>query len=541
MASALQRASAVMASGTMVSRVLGFVKTVLLGIAIGGAITQSGDAFANGNQLPNTIYMLLAGGMLNAVLVPQIVKAAQGSDGGTGYINKVLTLVSVALIAITTVAMLAAPAIMWLLTDSWSAEQRALGVAFSYWCIPQIVFYGWYTVLGEVLNAKKVFGPFTWAPALANVIGIVGLVAFILLFGSDPDGLRPVTSWTPASIAVLAGSATLGVVAQALVLIVPWRKAGLGFTPDFNWRGVGLGQTGRIASWGLATVTAITLAGFVTTKVINSATGEGVAFQGMQFAWLVFMLPHSVIAVSLMTAHFTQLSEDAQSGRMAEFRIGFSSAARQVLMLMLFASLALFLCARYVARVMLPGANEANVSEFTSVLYAYAIGLAAYSMMFVAQRAFYAISDARTPFLFMSAQLVTLVALTIVAGLTVHKSLLGVVYATIWSLTTVGQTVLAFWLLKRKVGGIGLTELVASGIRYLIALVPAGIVGLLVMLVCNLAAPQLRGIVGVIASIAFAVVVASAAGLAYFGALVVLKAPEAKAIAARLRRPTRRP
>ena len=89
-----------MASGTVVSRLLGLVKVVVLAYAIGQVGSISGDAYANGNMLPNLLYTVLLGGMLNAVLVPQIVKAAQGSDGGTGYINKVLTIVSVALIAI---------------------------------------------------------------------------------------------------------------------------------------------------------------------------------------------------------------------------------------------------------------------------------------------------------------------------------------------------------------------------------------------------------------------------------------------------------
>ena len=536
MTSALHRASAIMASGTMVSRILGFVKTILLAFAIGGAISKSGDAFANGNQLPNTVYMLLAGGMLNAVLVPQIVKAAQNADGGKAYINKVLTLVSVVLIALTGVVMLAAPAVVWIFTVEWATDQRALAIAFAYWCIPQIIFYGWYTMLGEVLNAKKIFGPFTWSPALANVVSIIGLVIFIMLFGPDPDGLRAVTEWTPTSIAILAGSATLGVVAQAAILIVPWRKAGLSFSPDFKWRGVGLGQTGRIAGWGLATVVVMNLAGVVSSNVINSASGEGVSLIGMQNAWLVFMLPHSVIAVSLITAYFTQLSEYGQSGRREEFRASFSSAARQIFMLMTFAGAIFFTCSRYVARVMLVGASTAQVDAFASVLQAYSIGLVAYSLMFVAQRAFYAVSDAKTPFVFMSAQLVALVALTLGAAFTIDKAYLGVVYAFIWSITTIAQMFFAYWLLRRKIGNIGATELIASGVRYLVAIVPAFVVGFIVMYLCNTVVPEQTGALDIVFSIVFALVITTFMGLTYFGALLLLKAPEAKMIASRLRR-----
>lgn len=536
MASAIQRASAIMASGTMVSRLLGFAKTILLGVAIGGSISASGDAFANGNQLPNSVYMLLAGGMLNAVLVPQIVKAAQASDGGKAYINKVLTLVSTVLIALTAIIMLAAPAVVWIYTVDWAADQRALAVGFAYWCIPQIVFYGLYTVLGEVLNAKKVFGPFTWSPALANVVSIIGLVVFIVLFGPDPDGLRLVTEWTPGAIAILAGSATLGVVAQALVLIWPWRKAGLGFKPDFKWRGVGLRQTGRIAGWGLATVLAINVSGIVTSNVINSASGDGVSMIGMQNAWLVFMLPHSVIAVSLVTAYFTQLSEHGQSGEMTEFRRNFSSMARQLMVLMVFASAILFMASRYVSIVMLPGASPHQVDALSNVLMAYSIGLAAYSLMFVVQRAFYAISDAKTPFLFMAAQLVALVVLTLIASFTVDKSLLGVVYAAIWSGTTIAQMFLAFWMLRRKIGHIGATELIATGVRCIVAIVPAFVVGFVVMYLCNTLVPAQSGALNIVLSIVFALVVSGFMGLTYLGVLALLKAPETAAIVSRFRR-----
>lgn len=531
MASALQRASAIMASGTMVSRILGFVKTMLLVYAIGGALTPSGDAFANGNQLPNTIYMALAGGMLNAVLVPQIVKAAQGKDGGRAYINKVLTLVSVVLLGITTLVMIFAPAVVWVFTIPWEPDQRALAVGFAYWCLPQIVFYGWYTMLGEVLNAKKVFGPFTWSPALANVIAIAGTVVFIVMFGSDPDGQRAVTSWSPTAIGVLAGSATLGVIAQALVLIIPWRKAGLSFKPDFKWRGVGLRQTGKLAGWGLASVLVLQLGGLVTTNVVNSASGQGPSIFAMQNAWLVFMLPHSVIAVSLMTAYFTQLSEFGQARDMQGYRATFVNASRQILLLMVFASAALFVCANLVSRVMLFGASVEQVDMFADLLRAYSLGLAAYSMMFVIQRAFFALSDARTPFIFMSGQLVVLIALTVTAMFLVDKSILGYTYAIIWSITTIAQAFVAFWLLRRRVGPMGGGALVESGVKDVVAVIPAAFAGILAMLPMNILLPRDGGLLEIVLAIVQALVIAGVMGLVYFGVLLMLKSPEAQAVA----------
>lgn len=518
-----------MASGTMVSRVLGFVKTILLIYAI-GQFSLSANAFANGNQLPSTIYMMLAGGMLNAILVPQIVKAAQGKDGGSAYINKVLTLVTVALLVITTIAMLAAPAIVTVLTLAWSPEERALAIAFSYWCIPQVLFYGWYTVLGETLNAKRVFGPFTWSPALANVIAILGTIVYIVMFGANND--PPLASWTPLSIAVLAGSATLGVALQALVLILPWKRAGLRFRPDFKWRGVGLGTTGRIAGWGLASIVVLQLGGLVTTNVINSASGAGPSLAAMANAWLVFMLPHSVIAVSLMTAHFTSLSEFGQSGRTGEFRAGVVDAAKQIAMLMVFASTAMFMAAPFVSRVMWPTGTPEDIQTFAHLLQFYSLGLAAYSLMFTVQRAFYALSDARSPFVFMTVQLVLLIAFTVPAAFLVPREYLGFTYAGIWSITTIIQVVLAFWMLRRKTGRLG-HGLAASLLRFVLAAIPTLALGLLMVHLLRGAVPDF----GVWLALAFALACTAVMGLLYFAMLLAFRAPEAQAL---LRKVTRR-
>ncbi|MGO3147294.1 MAG: lipid II flippase MurJ, partial [Leucobacter sp.] len=219
-----------------------------------------------------------------------------------------------------------------------------------------------------------------------------------------------------------------------------------------------------------------------------------------------------------------------------EFRASFSSAARQIFMLMTFAGAIFFMCSGYIARVMLIGASSDQVDAFANVLQAYSVGLVAYSLMFVAQRAFYAISDAKTPFYFMSAQLVTLVLLTLTVGLAVDESLRGVTYAAIWSITTIAQMFLAYWLLRRRLGNIGVTELVASGIRYLVAIVPAFVVGFIVMYLCNTLVPEQTGALDIVVSIVFAFVVTGFMGLTYFGALLLLKAPEAKMIASRLRR-----
>ena len=176
------RASAIMASGTLVSRILGFVKTFLITVAIGSAATMA-DVFQLANTLPNLIYVLIAGGVFNAVLVPQIIKASKSEDEGADYISRLLTLAVIALLVITAAVLLCVGPIMRLMGPGWSQEQLAMGTMFAVITFPQIFFYGLYTVVGQVLNAKGAFGAYMWAPVLNNVIAIASLLVFIYLFG----------------------------------------------------------------------------------------------------------------------------------------------------------------------------------------------------------------------------------------------------------------------------------------------------------------------------------------------------------------------
>ena len=211
--SGIGRASLVLASGTIVSRVLGFISAVMLTQTI-GALGSGANTFALANQLPNNIYAIVAGGVLSAVLVPQIVRASVDADGGQWFINRLVTIGIAVFLVAGIVATLAAPLLIRLYTASadsagdrgFTTDEISLAVAFAYWCLPQVLFYALYTLFGEVLNARRVFGPFTWAPAINNVVAIGGMIAFGLMFDVD---VRDATAWTPAMIAVLGAQVVI--------------------------------------------------------------------------------------------------------------------------------------------------------------------------------------------------------------------------------------------------------------------------------------------------------------------------------------------
>lgn len=521
------RASALLASGTLVSRLLGFVKAAVLTHTIG--LLAAGDAFSVGNQLPNLIYELVAGGILSGILIPKIVRAGLHDDGGQRYINKLLTVGIVIFVAITALATVAAPWLVDLYTQSaaesgngFSGRGLALATAFAYWCLPQILFYALYSLLGEVLNARKVFGPFTWAPVLNNVVAIGGLIVFLGLFGDSTANSSP-DVWTAPMIAVLAGSSTLGIVAQAGVLAFFWRRTGLSFRPDFHWHGVGLAQTGKAAGWLFALVAVSQGAGIVQSNVVSLAAGTGASVFALANAWLIFMVPFSVIAVSIMTVYYTQMSGHATTGNYDGVRADLSSSMRAIGMILVFAMVAMSVAAYPLSRIF--SSDFDGVVSMGNLVIAFAVGTVPFSMVFVLQRAFYALEDTRTVFFIVLAKSVLFVGgLLLVAMLPVEH--IGVAVALLSSLISFIYFGIAFVVLRRRLGRLDGRLILWRHVQYLAAGVVAAAAGF--GLLSWLGAYQPEGFA--LASLVTALgAIAAAGGVmapVYIGVLALMRNPE---------------
>ena len=310
------RAGAVMASGTLVSRMLGLVRAALLTGVI-GTTGYAADAFTAANTLPNSFYILIAGGAVNAIFVPQIVRAKLRPDGDE-FVNRIIT-ISLAILAVATVVMVAiAPLAVRLYYNVDNEAALGLATVFAVICLPQIFFYGLYTILGQVLNAHGRFAGYMWAPALANVVAIAGLVWFQR--AGFPTSAAP-ADWTPEMVAILAGSATLSIVVQALSLLIPLRRIGFRYRPVWGIRGHGLGEVSTVAKWTFGSIVVGQLGLVVTSRVLTRATQLGQAagdpapgLAAFNPALLIAMLLHGLITVSLITALYTRLSEAAAHG-----------------------------------------------------------------------------------------------------------------------------------------------------------------------------------------------------------------------------------
>lgn len=474
------RSSMIMASGTIVSRILGFARAVLLAAAI-GVTTDAADAFGVANQLPNNVYAIIVGGVLNAVLVPQLVRARAQADGGKGYTDRFVTLAITVFFAVTVVFTVAAPLLVQLYTSGWDQDQLALATAFAYWCLPQLFFYGLYSILGEVLNSRSEFGPFMWAPVLNNLVSISGLVAFVVIFGADPTGDRAVELWGGDRISLLAGSATLGVAAQALILFLSWKKIGLSLNLNFHWRGFGLRPALKAASWSLAMVLVTQIGGLVQTMVASTAVSgrdSGLAVASVAaaaIAWLIFMLPHSVVTVSVATAYFTRMAQHASQANMVEFKQDLTTGLRVIALVSVISTATLMVLAYSIARVFV-GEYPATLA-LGNVIVALMVGLVPFSFVYMIQRAFFALEDTRSPFVFTTIQISIHIIGSLTLGATVAKEWLVVSISVLTACSIVVQGLIGYLMLRKRIGGMGEGSIMRSLGGFVLAAIPSAAVG----------------------------------------------------------------
>jgi putative peptidoglycan lipid II flippase len=421
-------------------------------------------------------------------LVPQLVKARLHADGGKGYIDRLVTFILTIFFAVTALATIAAPLLISLYTSGWSPNQLALATAFAYWCLPQLFFYGLYSLLGEVLNARSAFGPFMWAPVLNNIVGLIGLVAFVVMFGADPTGVRGIESWDAGKIAVLAGSTTIGVASQALILLVAWKRIGLHLAFNFKWRGFGLRPALKAASWSLGMVLVTQIGGLVQTIVASGAvagrSGSGaVAANGMAVAsvavaftaWLIFMLPHSVATVSIATAYFTKMSTHVHEGKLHLLKSDLAQGLKAISIIAMFATFALIVLAYPISRVFV--GEFPSILALGSVVIALMLGLVPFSFVYMMQRAFFALEDTRTPFMFTVVQ----IGLHIIGSITIHFTVapefVVIALSLLTSATITVQAVIAYRLLAKRIGSLAEHKVAGSTFAYLIAGLVSGATG----------------------------------------------------------------
>jgi putative peptidoglycan lipid II flippase len=479
----LARSTAGMAAGTIASRILGVVRAAMQ-LAVVGTLLP-GDAWDVANTLPNIIYLLLAGGVINAVLVPQITRAASHADGGREYVDRLLTIAITGIAIITVVFTVAAGLLVKLYsTPTWTPQTLSLSTAFALICMPQIFFYGLYVLLGQVLNARNHFAAYMWAPVLANIVAIGGLGFFLLAYPHQP----PVTGWSSPMIWVLAGSATAGIAAQALVLIVPLRRSGFRYKPRWGVRGVGLRTASTVALWTFAAL-AVSTAGFIITSQVLTYAGQAGAAAGLEVpgkisyssAFLIFMLPHSLVTVSLVTALFTRMSRAASAGNIVEVRADIDRGMRLTAVATVPATVGAFVLGFVGTATLYLGSSAASTRGIATVMMAMMAGLVPFGVFYLLQRVFYAFEDARTPFM-MQIVVTAVATLANLASLLLPLRWIAVGVGAGQALSNFAGMAVGLILVRRRLNGLPLGDATRTYVRLGVASLLAGCATLLVQL-----------------------------------------------------------
>jgi putative peptidoglycan lipid II flippase len=474
----LARSTAVMATGTLLSRVTGLLRVTVLVATLGVGESRLADVYNVANTTPNIIYELVLGGILSSIFVPVFVEVrnTRGARQAWHVARATMTIAIVGLGLLALIGVLAAPWIIKLYIHSGTPAERAeaqqLGGQLLAMFMPQIVFYGVGAVMTGLLNANRRFGVPMFAPILNNLVVIAVGLTFHFLVGQQVPQVGEVTTGQKL---LLGLGTTAGVAAMTLVQWPFLRRIGFRFHFVWHWRDQAIRK--------MATLSAYTVGYVVTNQVgylIIPVLAYGVqgGYTAYSTAFIFFQLPHGVFAVSVMTALLPPLSEYAVAKDWDAFRATLSRGVRLTAAVLLPAAIGYLALAGPIVRLLLEHGvvTGASTELLTRVLTVFVLGLVPFSTFQLILRAFYALQDTRTTFMINLVAVGTNVAanLLLYALLPERWKIPGLALGHV-AHYTVGSALLLVSL-SRRIGGLDGLRILKAVVRMLAAGLVMGVV-----------------------------------------------------------------
>ncbi|MEV0153442.1 murein biosynthesis integral membrane protein MurJ [Micromonospora sp. NPDC050686] len=472
--------SAVMAAGSLVSRGTGFIRNLMIGAALGGALV--GDAYTTAQFLPSQVYEFLLGGVLTSVLIPVLVRRRRSDpDRGDAYAQRLLTLAVLTLGVAAVLAVALAPVITLLYAGGKGADYVGLVNSLSRLMLPMLFFTGVSALIAAVLNTRGHFAAPMWAPILNNLVVIGTCAIYIATFGTDL--LRP-EEMGMARILVIGGGTLLGVAVQAAGLLPALRKVGFRWKWRFDFRELGLRELAKLGGWMFCYVAANQVGLFVIVNLLTRAAGEdkaGIMIYNNVF--LLVMMAHGIVAVSIITALMPRMSAAAADGRFADITADLSRGIRTVTAVLAPIAICYAVLAGPISvMVFRYGAFNSRSALLTAtVLLVGALGLVPFAISQLFTFGFYALQDTRTPAL-------------VIVGVVALRTLLQFVFYLVFpasfaaagmmlgnAISYVVAVVASAMLIRRRVGRIGLGRIARTLGKVAAAALGATLVGLLVV------------------------------------------------------------
>jgi putative peptidoglycan lipid II flippase len=476
----LARSSQVMALGTLASRLTGFLRTFVFVAALGTGFLA--NAYNNSNNLPNTIYYLMLGGIFTSVVVPLLVKAAkENPDRGEAYAERIFTLGTISLLLITVIATaLAAPLVNLYAGNINGPPNSQPGmthhamVIFAYFFIPQIFFYGMDSLLGAILNTRGRFGANMWTPVINNMVVIVVGVLFILTQAKQPANGHIVI--TPTGIRLLGIGTTLGIVIQSIALFPVMRRAGFSMRLRWDLRGAELSEIGHMAGWMLFYVASQWAGNLVVQRVANAASNHAPqnGYSAYSYAWQLFQLPYAVVGISVISALLPRMSGHASDRRYSLVREDFSTGVRLASVIVVPAAVFLAVLGSPLCQLLFSfhSSSTQNARFIGEVFGMFALGLVPFMLTQLQLRVFYSFHENRTPAIIGMVMLAVGVIGDLIALAVLPSKQVVIGLAAAYDVMTLTGAVLAWPLLLRRIGSLDGWRITRSLVRMFLATLP---------------------------------------------------------------------
>ena len=515
-----------MASGTLVSRVLGGVKILLVGYLLTVSMAQA-DMYALAMEIPNMAYQLLAGGILTAILVPQFMRAMnKDADGGQAFSDRIVTLFTLLLIVLTILLTVGTPLVIRLMSDAkWrtpemTAQYHSL-LMLTAVCMPQVFFFGAFFLISQILNARGSFGPGAWAPVANNVVQIIVLGTYAVVWGFHTDASQP---FSTSQMLLLGIGSVVGVAVQSVILFPYLKKVGFRYRPRFDFLHTGLGSTAHMAKWVLALLVLDQANWVVVTRLASRATvdGHGAGVAAFNNATWIQIVPHSLLTVSLVTVLMPSLSTLSAKEQWDKFANQLQSSIRTVYaaiipIALLFASMGVPIA----TTVFSAERGGAYVGWTLAVL---GVGLIPFTLRYLVNKGFNSMSNTRTPFFveIVFVAVTCLVSLVLILWVNVPAQWVAPALGLGYSVGYAASSWLSYRLLCKRVPALASTNIAAHTVRLVAISIPGAV---LAGLICW---AQERIIPGLIPSL-IGLVIAGLAGVGvYWGLAKLIRVTEVR-------------
>lgn len=432
------------AAGTTASKGLAFLRNIVLAAAIGtGAV---GDSFALANNLPNMVFLLIGGGAIATIFVPQIARLrAKSVELSDQYSSFLLLIVGTVCALVVGVLMLANPVLMALYgAGAWSEGQLELTSSFALWCLPLILLASLSAIQAQVLNARRYFAAAAWAPIVVPLPIILAGVVIALDPSTRIDAPGEFLGWQRA---LLGASVLIGGGLQVVWLAVAGRRAGYRFTLPRALSGLGLKSTARLGGWALAS-TGIFAAGSIVLAVLLTRAGAEASSEGyvgrgyaaFLLAQVVVLFVNSVAISAIGNPHIVAVAERSISSNLQSVQRTVRDALARISALMIPGSLCIVIVAVSVWLGAFRGFGDerGDVQAIGLTLALLAIGLPQSTTHMIMIRTFYALKLGRPPL--WSSLRINLISVALPVALSVYlpAPLMMWVAALAWSV--------AYWI-----------------------------------------------------------------------------------------------